>query len=1046
MQRCFYCFNIKQDKYISHEEFAGILNLTDYHVDNVTQLIRSKLLRSFTGGGGGTGGKQGKSFKSMRNIKFDEDRNAQLGKTSTQIKENRLLSNIFNSVNLNKDGVLSQDEVQDLCIKLHIYVTDVEAAKILQRMDMNGDDRVEESDFINFVQKEDDVIVRKATRVRDAASQVRNYFKRRTAHNTTTANKHQMKEWNDLKRRHEVSHRRFPGYLNVEDMMLLLAGMGLYLSPVETYDVVFAMALDKNGKIYPNDLDAFASRSCRSVGELTALLERDVMAPVLTIYRLFRDSARADDEMVKQRGVDYQGAMKDILKSIQDAHAKEVLVHKTTGTSTNTNGNANTPPTPPNTNAGSSGTGTGTGGARNTHSVDVVSVSALKRGFEDALKGYQTPDHLMPNLEEYVCLATVVGAEVASDGFYGIKVKEFVEGLCVYVAGDIGAPLATGYSLDLLCRDLRKMILEESVNAAYTSNDSKSKGDLQMSRKNPDFIATFNLFDQDHNGNLSINEFKDLLLRLQLVDALPQEQLPSLLQLFDKNAKGHITCDDFISFVRSGGTDLLGDDDGDSVHSNYEEDLLQCQSPPVAITQNADCDFLAWQLWRQSLLMDSQDPESIVTDIETACCDVEIAVRAMEDSEGAGTGLGDTSGNGLFPSNPHAPSGYIAKDELWQIVKDVTMSVGGDTSNVVISRSIFEKGVTPLMENSKKHNSGSGSGSSNAKVDYESLCKHVIRMGRAFNVQVQTKNADKEKKYIKMKADLFHDMLSQMNSDGSGSGTGAGAGSGTTNKLSKYEKVFRRLDHNGDGKISYQEFKDGLKRIRFKDQKHWTVSMIRRLFSDMDEDHDGDLSIAELTSALRSGAGGGSGAGGLGNGKMNKKMSKTGDKWYDSDDESSQSRLEDDDFLLFSQRKKTFSEYELYRKIFDILLDTIPANALEEANPHIRTSTGTGRRDLTSRVDTVGSVVRKLFKRSDADGQGFVSEERFLSFCRRSELSVRLSTVEMRRLIDKLRRTDVDDFGRTTTRNLSRSSSQGLLGSASARKKNSIKSAVNYEL
>lgn len=1018
MQRCFYFFNIKQDRYITHEEFAGVLNLTEYHIDSVTELIRAKLLHSFHNA---DGKKLGKA-RSMR-YKIDEDSNAQIGKTSTQIKENRLLSNIFNSVNLNKDGILSREEVQELCIKLHIYVTEVEASKILQRMDINGDDRVDESDFINFIQKEHDVTLRKAARVRDAASHIRNYFKRRAAHDMNTTRKHLQKEWNDLKKRHETAHRKFPGYLNVEDVMLLLASMGLFLSPVEAYDVVLAIALDKNGKIYPNDLDAFANRSCRSVGELTALLERDVMAPILTIYRNFRDSVRADDEMVKQRGVDYQSALKDIFKSIQDAHAKEVLVHKTTGT--------NTPPTSPNpvdnknsTNIGTAASaplGSNSGAVSGTtRNCDVVSVSALKRGFEDALKGYQTPDHLMPNLEEYVCLATVVGAEVAADGYYGIRVKDFVEGLCVFVAGDIGGALINGYSLDILCRDLRKMILEESVNAAYTSDDSKTKGDLHMSRKNPDFIATFNLFDQDHNGNLSINEFKDLLLRLQLVDSLPQEQLPALLGMFDKGKKGHITCDDFIAFVRSGGSELLEYDDGDSVHSNYEEDLLQCQSAPVAITQNADCDFLTWQLWRQCLLLDSQDPESVITDIETACCDVEIAVRAMEEDEGPVRETHTHGTNSLFPSNPHAPSGYIAKDELWQILKDITMSVAGDTSNVVISHSIFEKGIVPLMEDFNSKISGSNVEPSN-RVDYESLCKHVIRMGRAFNAQVQARNAEKEKKYIKMKEDLFQDMMSHVDGD-------------SASKLSKYEKVFRRLDHNGDGKISYQEFKDGLKRIRFKDQKYWTVSLIRRLFNDLDADSDGDLSIAELTSALRRGTGTGE------KDKIKKSRSKIGDKWYDSDEESGQFRA-DDDFLLFSQRKKTFSEYELYRKVFDILLDTIPANALEETNPHLfKDMSGASRRDvtLTSKVDTVVSVIRKLFRRSDPDGQGYVSEERFLSFCRRSELSARLSTVELRRLVDRLRTGDTDDFGRT--------GGSMKMSMGSAKKKVGSRAAVNYEL
>ena len=36
------------------------------------------------------------------------------------------------------------------------------------------------------------------------------------------------------------------------------------------------------------------------------------------------------------------------------------------------------------------------------------------------------------------------------------------------------------------------------------------------------------------------------------------------------------------------------------------------------------------------------------------------------------------------------------------------------------------------------------------------------------------------------------------------------------------------------GKLTVQEFKVVLKRLRFKDEKKWTVKMVRRLFEDFD--------------------------------------------------------------------------------------------------------------------------------------------------------------------------------------------------------------------
>lgn len=78
----------------------------------------------------------------------------------------------------------------------------------------------------------------------------------------------------------------------------------------------------------------------------------------------------------------------------------------------------------------------------------------------------------------------------------------------------------------------------------------------------------------------------------------------------------------------------------------------------------------------------------------------------------------------------------------------------------------------------------------------------------------------------------------------------------------------------------------------------------------------------------------------------------------------------------------------------------------------------------THTVDNVKTAIRKFFSRSDPDGKGVVSEERFRAFvrfvcillmiyahgvltilgCRRSGLQENLTTSELRRLIEKLKR------------------------------------------
>ena len=171
MNKIFYLFNIRQDNYIDHDEFAGLLTLTDFDIDKIILLIRMKLLN-----------------KSTANKKVNaDDKKPALGTNSSQIRDNKLLSNIFQSVNLHKDGVLSLDEIVELCASLEIYVTQDEAQKIMHCMDVNCDGRVEEKDFISFIQRKDDVLVRKANRVKESASVIRRWLKRRTTAPLTTA-------------------------------------------------------------------------------------------------------------------------------------------------------------------------------------------------------------------------------------------------------------------------------------------------------------------------------------------------------------------------------------------------------------------------------------------------------------------------------------------------------------------------------------------------------------------------------------------------------------------------------------------------------------------------------------------------------------------------------------------------------------------------------------------------------------------------------------------------------------------------------------------
>lgn len=55
-------------------------------------------------------------------------------------------------------------------------------------------------------------------------------------------------------------------------------------------------------------------------------------------------------------------------------------------------------------------------------------------------------------------------------------------------------------------------------------------------------------------------------------------------------------------------------------------------------------------------------------------------------------------------------------------------------------------------------------------------------------------------------------------------------------------------------------------------------------------------------------------------------------------------------------------------------------------------------------TETVRASVRRFFLRADAEHKGYVSEERFRAFLRRSTLQDSLTASELRRLTEKLKK------------------------------------------
>ena len=138
----FYCMNINMDSYITLQEFAESIDLSDHELDLKLDIIRSK-------------------FSIISNNKF---------------RENRILSQIFTLANMSKSGVLTVEELLRLFERLELYITDQDAVRILTMMDIDNTKIINQSNFINYLKKSYNMDNIRAERVRNAATVLRLHF------------------------------------------------------------------------------------------------------------------------------------------------------------------------------------------------------------------------------------------------------------------------------------------------------------------------------------------------------------------------------------------------------------------------------------------------------------------------------------------------------------------------------------------------------------------------------------------------------------------------------------------------------------------------------------------------------------------------------------------------------------------------------------------------------------------------------------------------------------------------------------------------------
>lgn len=316
---CYNFFAMSGKGFISHDDFSNILALTDHELDLTTDKLKAKLLSSIAASKATLAKKeQGKDKGGVANDRL--------------VKSFATLSQVFRTVNSSGSNILNVDQFMDLAGRAEVYFTEEESRKILTIMDLDGDHRVEEQDFVVFMGAPSTTIIKRAFRVREAASQLRRWLIRGTSErlssgSSTTAAASE-KQWAEFRRAYEqCMNAKFPEFLGSQLLTLFLNRMGpsYRLSSPEARELSLMVAPKKsNGRILKVDIQDFMSRSTRSLGEMSAILHRELLRDLYEAYAAHRaalkKNGREDPDLVEH----YLKLSNDLLEQIATAKDKRV--------------------------------------------------------------------------------------------------------------------------------------------------------------------------------------------------------------------------------------------------------------------------------------------------------------------------------------------------------------------------------------------------------------------------------------------------------------------------------------------------------------------------------------------------------------------------------------------------------------------------------------------------------------------------------------------------------------------------------------------------
>ncbi len=534
---------------ISRDDFLRFVQLTEDELDGVCKLLRKRFGIS----------------KPLRTVKLQRER----------IKELRCQ---YESLDADGDGVLSHKEFANIFEVANIFLTAEEVESIRNsRFDIDGDGRVDFLNFLQFFFSKENKERRSASRVSSAVDVLRSYILSLHKPKEQGQNAEHVDSttgWMEIRKRHMTNHRYFNGHFVAEDIEMALKKLNIRLSQREIHQTVQCIAPLGNGRITEQDFHQFACTIPRSIGELLKIAEKIVLPMMIESYRRLCHSRMRQVHQKRNIGR---------TKSSSCAAQKQVVSCSPSSVYASTGNNTRRPWSTGTRNGNkprSGGSAALQGNVRSnstspfhasqnpesfwkgndTEKTDIWNVyTDLKEHAEIAMKcndeGFTTVGNLCNGLcendkhksgknailnVEWVILSQFVGADIAEK--YLIDGSHLLKGICMAVLDEDNGLGGTNLeemldtneeALNLVCEDLIKTIQDEA----------------RLPDGSFDYSKPFTLFDENGDGIIPIDKFRNMLYRLNVDIPLREKQIVELMNRFDMDRSGFISLKGFEAFA-----------------------------------------------------------------------------------------------------------------------------------------------------------------------------------------------------------------------------------------------------------------------------------------------------------------------------------------------------------------------------------------------------------------------------------------------------------------------------------------------------------------